>query len=408
MMGDLILAWRNIWRNPRRSVLTLSAIAFACVLLVFMLSFQLGSYESMISASVRLSTGYIQIQAKGYQKDQKMEQVVPDSQKIMSSIRSVPGITGVSARNYAFAMASSAARTRGLIVMGIDPQNEGMVTTLPSQIREGRYLGPEDRSGCLIGTLLSRMLRVGVGDEITLLGMGRDGSVAATVVNVIGICSSGIEEVDRSIVRITVSHFDEIFSMNSSVHAIALSVSDLSALERIRDILKKMPMLEGLAILDWSELTPGLMQSIKLDLASGFLMYMALVLVVAFSIANTFIMAIFERTREFGVLMAIGVKPGRLMRMLLAEAFILNSMGIILGMLAGAGITLFFQSRGIDIGEAGQMVAQYGLSTRFYPRLSTISLLTGPAIVMVLTWFSALIPTLRVRRMTPVDAMNSA
>lgn len=407
-MTDFILAWRNIWRNPRRSVLTLSAIAFACILLVFMLSFQLGSYESMINASVRLSTGHIQIQAQGYHKDQKMEQVVEHPEGLIGQLKSVPGVTGVTTRSYAFAMASSAARTRGLMVMGIDPESEGMVTTLPAQIRSGHYLDKGDTGNCLIGTLLSRMLKVDIGDEITLLGMGRDGSVAATVVKVKGICSSGIEEVDRSIIRMTISDFDQVFTMNSSVHAIAISAADLSSIGKIKAVLKNMTDLENLAILDWSDLTPGLMQSIKLDLASGFLMYMALVLVVAFSITNTFIMAIFERAREFGVLLAIGVRPGRLMKMLLVEAFILNSMGIIFGMVAGAGITLFFQSRGIDIGEAGQMVAQYGLSTRFYPRLSIISLLTGPAIVMVITWLSALIPTLRVRKMTPVDAMNSA
>ncbi len=111
-MQDLVISWRNIWRNPRRSILTLSAIAFACILLIFMLSFQLGSYESMINASVRLSTGHIQIQAKGYQKDQKMEQVIPNPDKIISMIKSVSGITGIARRSYAFAMASSATRTR--------------------------------------------------------------------------------------------------------------------------------------------------------------------------------------------------------------------------------------------------------------------------------------------------------
>lgn len=410
MMVDFLLAWRNVWRNPRRSFLTLSAIAFACILLVFMLSFQLGSYESMINASVRLSTGHLQIQALGYQNDRKMEQVVPDPRKIMERLGRIPGISGITVRSYAFAMASSSSRTRGIMVMGIDPASEGKVTTLPTQIREGKYLDQDESDGCLIGTLLSRMLRAGIGDEITLLGMGLDGSVAATVVRVSGIYSSGIEEIDRSVLSIPNSRFDEIFSMNSSVHAVVISAHDLSNLRSAAEMIKKNlgKDLRALAVLDWGELTPGLKQSIKLDLFSGFLMYTALVLVVAFSITNTFIMAIFERNKEFGVLMALGARPGRLVGMLLAEASILNFLGVCSGMVAGALLTLFFQFRGIDMGEAGRIAEQYGLSTIFYPRLGLISLITGPAMVMVITFFSAFIPTLKVMRMTPSEALNSA
>lgn len=411
MMIDFLLAWRNVWRNPRRSFLTLSAIAFACILLVFMLSFQLGSYESMINASVRLSTGHLQIQALGYQNDRKMEQVVDRPQAIMDSISHIPGITGITTRSYAFAMASSPSRTRGIMVMGIDPGSEGRVTTLPTQIREGKYLGQDEPGGCLMGTLLSRMLRAGIGDEITLLGMGRDGSVAATVVTVSGIYSSGIEEIDRNVIRIPIKHFDDIFSMDSSVHAVVIAADDLANLRStaamIKKCLGKNKDFRDLTVLDWGELTPGLMQSIKLDLFSGFLMYTALVLVVAFSITNTFIMAIFERNKEFGVIMAMGARPGRIVRMLLAEAFILNFLGIFSGMAAGAFVTLFFQSRGIDMGEAGRIAEQYGLSTIFYPRLGLISLLTGPAMVMVITFFSAFIPALKIWRMTPSEALNS-
>lgn len=407
-MDDLFLAWRNVWRNPRRSILTMLAVAFSSTLLVFMLSFQFGSYEDMINASVKLNTGHLQVQAKGYIDKKEMRKVVPDPGDVIAALEKLPGITGISPRGEAFALAAGARRTRGVMVMGVNPDREKEVSTLPGQIRKGEYLKKGDHNVAVIGTLLAERLRVGLGDELTLLGQARDGSVAATIVTVTGIYRAGIDAFDRSTLQIPLTDFDEVFAMEGAVHSVVVAVDRLRTAGRVGKTARTLPALAGLSVLGWEEIMPGLKQSIQMDLVSGIIMYLVLIIVVAFSILNTFLMSIFERTREFGVLMAIGTRPGRLVRMMLAESMLMTSLGLGLGMLLGAGITLCFSVYGINLGGAGEILAEFGISGRLYPRLSLISLFSGPLLVLVITFFTALYPALRIPGLKPVEALRAA
>jgi ABC-type antimicrobial peptide transport system permease subunit len=152
---------------------------------------------------------------------------------------------------------------------------------------------------------------------------------------------------------------------------------------------------------------PGLRQSIEMDLISGLIFYLLLLLVVAFSILNTFLMAIFERTREFGVMMAIGTTPGRLTKILLIESMAMTFVGVVVGILTGSLITIYFQSHGIDFSGASELLSQFGITGRMYPKLSLLSAVSGPLAVLVITFFTALYPALKVRRMHPVEAMRA-
>jgi ABC-type lipoprotein release transport system permease subunit len=163
-----------------------------------------------------------------------------------------------------------------------------------------------------------------------------------------------------------------------------------------------------LVVLDWKDLLPGLTQAIQMDLVSGFIFYIILVVVVAFSILNTFLMAILERTREFGVLLAIGTTPGRLTKILLTESAMITAMGIAAGIIAGGLVTWYFQVHGIVISGATELMRQYGLPERMFPQLSVLSISIGPAVVMMITFVTALYPALKVRRLLPVAAMSAA
>ncbi|MEJ2101376.1 MAG: ABC transporter permease, partial [Desulfobacterales bacterium] len=192
------MAWRNIWRNPRRTILTVCAITFASVLLVFMLSFQFGSYETMINTAVKISTGHLQIQAEKYLEKKSIRFVISDPDKITAVLDHIPGVAAYSLRGQAFSLISSQNRTYGAVVTGVDPQREIRVSRMKKLIREGNFLGRYDTNQAVVGRLLAKNLRVTIGDELTLLGQGRDGSIAASVVQVKGIFSTGIDEFDRS------------------------------------------------------------------------------------------------------------------------------------------------------------------------------------------------------------------
>ena len=412
MSIDIKMAWRNIWRNPRRSILTILAIAFASLLLVFMLSWQFGSYDTMINSSVKIHTGHLQVQAKGYQHKRAMRLVVSDPAAVGAILDKTEGVEAYTFRANAFSLVSSKERTYGAIVIGIDPVREAMVSTLGKLIRQGSYLSAGDTDQALVGKLLAKNLRVGLGDELVVLGQGRDGSIAATVVKVKGIFDSGQDEFDRSSIHIPLKYFQDVYAMYGAAHEVVAFGKSLEHVPKIKGTvtagIENTDKKGHLVALDWIELMPGLIQAIKMDLVSGFIFYIILIVVVAFSILNTFLMVIFERTREFGVLMAMGTTPGRLTKVLLIESASMTMVGIVLGIIAGSLITWYFQVHGIVISSASELMRQYGLPERMFPQLSLLSVSIGPGVVLVITLLTALYPALKVRRLRPVEAMRAA
>jgi ABC-type lipoprotein release transport system permease subunit len=408
---DTKMAWRNIWRNTRRTILTICAITFSSLLLVFMLSFQFGSYETMINTSVKIQTGHLQIQARAYHEKKSIRMVVSEPDAVTSILDEIPHIEAYTYRGQAFSLVSSQKRSYGALVTGIDPLLEARVSRLKKLIRQGDFFTRSDQNQALIGKLLARNLRLGIGDEITLLGQGRDGSIAATVVTVKGIYSSGIDAFDRNVIHIPLNTFQQVYAMGDAVHEIVIIARSLASIDDIKSSLSaSMDAVENpvpLKILDWEELMPGLRQGIEMDLISGMIFYFLLILVVAFSILNTFLMAILERTREFGVLMSIGTRPGRLTKVLLIESMTMATIGTMGGIVLGSAITLYFQSHGIDLSGQSELLSQFGISGRIYPKLSLLSALSGPAAVLLITFGAALYPALKVQRLQPVDAMRA-
>jgi ABC-type lipoprotein release transport system permease subunit len=285
------------------------------------------------------------------------------------------------------------------------------VTTLKQLIRQGSYLTAGDADHALVGELLAKNLRVGVGDEVVLLGQGRDGSIAATAVRVKGIFSYGQDEFDRNVIYLPLPYFQEVYSMRGAVHEVAAMCSSREAVPRTKQAIatgiRKIDTKNKLVVLDWMELMPGLIQSIQIDLVSGLIMYVILIIVVAFSILNTFLMVIFERTKEFGVFMAMGTTPGRLTRLLLLESTALTMLGTVIGIIAGSLVTWYFEIHGIIISGTSEMMRQYGLPERMYPQLSVLSIAIGAGLVLVITLVAALYPALKVRKLRPVEAMRA-
>ena len=409
MSIELKMAWRNIWRNPRRTFLTIAAIAFASIILVFMLSFQLGCYETMINTSVKISTGHMQIQAKGYLKDKKMRLVIKDPGQISKFLDTIEGIDTYSFRTNGFCLVSSDKRTYGVVLTGIDPLMEARVSSIKSLVRKGGYLKKNEVFTALIGELLSNNLKVDINDELTVLGQGRDGSIAAAVLTIKGIFNSGIDEFDRNVIMMGLKGFQEIFSMGTSVHEAVITTNSLGDVSMVKQDIQnnffKANKIEYLAVPDWMEIMPGLLQGIQMDLFSGIIMYIILVIVVAFSIFNTFLMAILERTREFGVMMAIGTSPSRITKLVMFESICMTIVGIILGIIIGSLVTLYFQKHGIFIAGTEDILKEYGIPDRLYPRLSLISASAGPLVVFLITFVSSVFPALKIRKLKPIEAM---
>lgn len=404
----LRLAWRNLWRHPRRTWLTIGAMVFADAILVFMISIQLGTYEMMINNTLQVFTGHLQIQAPGYRDELKMRQVVPHAADIAETLRQKLGLDAITVRSAAFVLISSEDRSYGIQVYGVDPEYEPKVSVLPGLVREGRY--PTDRAAqeIVIGKVLARNLRVGLGDEVTLLGSGRDGSFAAAVATVVGIFDSGVIDIDRSIAEVPIAFFDDVFYMEDAAHAVVIVTPGLSFINDYKSRVEALLSAdENLVLLDWDELQPGLKQAIQADISSAFFMYGVLIILVAFSVMNNQLMSVLERTHEFGVIMSLGVTPGRLGRLVIFETSLMGLGGLLLGMLAGGLVTLWFTWHGFSFPGMEQMAAKFNLPTEFYPRATLLTLTLGPAIVFLAAILSAVYPALRLHWLRPVEAMRA-
>ncbi len=402
------LAWRNLWRQPRRTWLTTGAMMFSNMLLVFMISLQFGMYGLMIDNTLQAFTGHLQIQSPGYIDDQKMRQTVDDIVPLADSLRSHFESDSIAARATAFALASSEERSYGIAVVGVEPNFEHNVSTLPGLVKEGRFLGEDGAAEIIIGAALARNLRVALGDELTLIGSGRDGSFAAAVVNIVGIFDSGIADFDRSITEIPLGLFQDVFYMDGSGHHVVINlplIDDVPIVKKQVEAL--LPAGQDLVVHDWDALQPGLQQAIKADMSSAFFMYGILVILVAFSVLNTQLMSVLERTHEFGIVMSLGLTPGRLGRLVLLETAIMGLLGLLLGGLLGALLTWYFSVNGFSYPGMEEMTANFNLPSRFYPQVSILSLMIGPVVVFLFTILSAVYPALRLHKLHPVEAMRA-
>jgi ABC-type lipoprotein release transport system permease subunit len=402
------LAWRNIWRHPRRTWLTAGAMVFSNVLLVFMISLQVGMYGMMIDNTLQVLSGHMQVQAPGYNDEQKMRQIVPDVVPLADKLRRELQIDTVAARAWAFGLVSSEERTYGVGVFGVEPDFEPEVSTIPGLVKSGRYLSDSGASEVVLGAVLARNLRVEVGDELTLLGSGRDGSFAAAVLTVVGIFESGITDIDRNFAEIPLAFFQDTFYMDGAGHQIVVngaSLDDAKLLEpRVEDLL---PADEDLVVLDWDALQPGLKQMIQADMSSAFFMYFILVILVAFSVLNTQLMSVLERTHEFGVVLALGLRASRLGRLVLLETTMMGLLVLVLGVLFGALVTYWVSINGFAYPGMAEMSAMFNLPSRMYPRVTLLSLSLGPSVVFLFTLFAAVYPAIRLRRLHPVAAMRA-
>jgi putative ABC transport system permease protein len=404
----LRLAWRNIWRHPRRTLLTLSAVAFAAAILEFMVTLQLGSYDMMIDYTLRVYHGHLQVQSEGYLDKPQMRNTIPNARELGSHIRNLVRPAAVSVRAMGFALASSEVRSYGVQVIGVETEYEDNVSTIPGLVKEGHFLSSDDSQEAIIGHVLARNLKVNIGDELTLLGTGRDGSVAATVVPVVGIFESGSAELDRHVVELPLSTFQDVFSMGDHAHSIVVLGESLDELQNLTGTVRAaLPPETPLVVLNWEALIPGLKQAIQMDWASGWFFYLCLIIIVTFSILNTFLMSVLERTREFGIMLALGVKPLRLGVLVMLESIWLTLLGLAVGVAVGIVVVFYFNLYGFSYPGMEEIAAYYNLPAVIRPQLSLLSVTLGPAVILLVTCAAALYPALRIRLLKPVDAMKA-
>ncbi len=416
------LAWRNLWRHPRRTWLTVAAMVFSNVLLVFMISLQFGMYHRMIDNTLRLMSGHMQVQVEGYQDLPRIHKVVPQVVELAAELRQLSNeqVDGtdnnrsdyqvrVAARAQGFALVSSEQRSYGAMIVGVEPAFEPQVSNLPGLVKQGSYLTPDSYDQVVIGSALARNLKVNVGDELTLLGSGREGSFVADVVHIRGLFESGVPDLDRNLIHMPLQRFQESFSMGEAGHSVVIMNHDVYRLDALKTQLQPaLATRPELRLLDWQELQPGLRQAIIADMTSAWFMYGVLIILVAFSVLNTQLMSVLERTREFGIILSLGLTPSRLGRLVMLESFLMAGLGFVVGIVLGVLWVAYLNHTGFSIPGMEDAMARYNLPTQIYPSLNIWALVLGPAIVWFGCLLASLYPALRLHFLHPIEAMRSS
>ena len=401
----LKLAWRNLWRNKKRSLIAASSVLFAVLLALIMRSMQQGSYDYMIDSSVRLYTGYIQIHGKNYWEKKSLDESMTVDTNYLSKLNNINGISLSVPRFETYSLISYGNKTKVVQITGINPKLENQLTDLKQKIVNGNYLNDSSK-GIILAQGLAEILKVNVGDSIVVYGQGYHGVTAAAQIPVTGIVKFTLPDLNKSFTYLNLNYAQWLFSAPNRLTSLSIMIDDQKELDRIKSEIKNI-FNNNYEIMDWKELSPELVQSIEIDNSSGIIMLGILYVVIAFGIFGTIMMMTAERTKEFGILISVGMKKWKLGLITIYETFFISFIGVVAGVIVSIPILSYFVQNPIPLtGEAAEAMLSYGyepiIPFAIYPGMFFAQIWT----VLAIALFSALYPLLFILRIKPVEAIR--
>lgn len=399
------IAWRNLWRNSRRTWLTSGSIAFAIFLVVAAMCLQAGQYDVMVENSTSMMTGHIQIQNSKHLEEERFEDTINEARRIAKLVAGTEGVSSIAPRAEVFALASVGELSFGIQVHGVDWEAENNTVNFLKFVSEGRLPNTDDEA--IMGAILARNLGISIGEEITLLGAAKRGGVGAMAVRIVGLFETNIADADRSLVWASLASVKEGFGLDDEVHRLVIRTTDINASSEIAHTLSLLLSDPRLVVRTWKEVLPEINQMIDIDRISAEIMYLLLQIIVVFSVVNSFIIIVFERTKEFGMLMAIGMKPPQILWLVQWEAFFGWFLGMIIGVSLSSIIIYWLSITGIPLpADLVELAQQMYMPSRLYPGFAIEAFITSPLILLVGTQFAALISSLRILYMRPVEVLR--
>jgi len=405
------LAWRNIWRNKRRTILTLLTIVVGCAMIILMNALAKGGHDQMIEDAVALNTGHIQIHEKGFWDSQTIDYAFKPNEELISTLEGHEAVAGFSRRVHAGVLVSLEDVSKGAMVEGVEPGRERSVTNLHQKILPGgRFLKDDDSTHVVMGEILAKNLKVKEGDRISIISQGFDGSIAAEYLTIVGIFKSGNPEYDRTLMMIPLSQAMKTFSMMGYINSLVIRLDDPGQMDEViaacKNVTEEYPY--PLEVMGWETLMPELVQFIVMDNVGAWIFDFILFMVVAFGILNTIQMSVFERTREFGVMLSIGTQPSQVVAIVLAETMFISLVGILIGSIIGIGGSIYLHFNPIDYSAYAEEIAVWGVNTTIFPATVTVAnvVVTG-LITFVLAVLFSIFPARRAARLDPVEAIRT-
>jgi len=407
MAKIVTLAWRNMWRNWRRTAIAVVAIVLGLILLLLLNGFITGSDQAIFGNAVRLYGGNIQIHAPGYRTKANRLPLLPlaDANAVVAAARTLPDVVAATKRIHTGGLISSREGAFPVSITGLEPALEAALSIQAENISVGRYLLPEDGDAIVIGRGLAELLNVNVGDRVTLIGRRKNEAMRQRTMTIVGIYDLGMRDAEKSAVFMTLAEAQVLYNLRDSASEVAVTLQSVGTETQVITALQAL--LPGYEVDSWQTLRPEIAQTIQTKGAFTTFFGFIVLLIASIGILNLMLMAVFERTREMGVLAALGMKRRQILTLFLLEGALIGMVGAVLGCLLGAIVVWIFAQIGLDLSFAqgmGEITALMG--ERLYPAITQQQLISRAIGVVIIAALASLYPAWQAARKEPAEALH--
>lgn len=401
----LTLAWRNVWRNRRRSAITTLSIAAGLAAILFAQSLTKTIQYQLVQKATRVFTGHIQILDKTVENHKFPEELIEDPAAVESAIRGVGNIAAYEKRILVTGLASTKQESLAVLVIGIEPEKDKRIMGMHEYLSEGSFLGAEP-DGMYMGSEIARRLGLKVGDELVVMCSAVDGSMGAELFRVSGIFHTNSYTFDASIVYVPLEAAQSLLAADDRVNNFVFRIKDPALLRRTQEDLSRVLPGQPVQVLTWEEVDPELVGIRDYQDALLGIVLVVVFVIVALGILNTLLMSMFERIREFGVLMAIGARPGVIRRLVIVESCLMGLVGTLFGLVLGCGLIAYYGRTGLELPITDAVGYFMPFDTVLYLRFVWPTHLLALAAVFVTSVLSGVVPALRASSLRPAESLR--
>jgi putative ABC transport system permease protein len=398
------IAWRNIWRNKRRSLIVISSIIVGVIFAMLNDSLGRGMMMQMLENPIKSHISHIQIHKKGFIDNKNIHKLVPEAEKAETILSELKFIKHYGKRIFVYGLVSSANSSAGAAINGVQPEKEKKITDISKRIIEGTYLTGKKRE-IVISKKTAEKLEVELGDKVVTVASNIEGDVSNDLFRVVGIYSTSSADFDKMNVFVSLDAAQEMLGLGNNFHEFAIITDDLKNTLNYKDKISER-LDDGYESLAYQDLMPMIMTYLESYDQMMAIFYVIIAVAVLFGIVNTMLMSVFERVHEIGVLLSIGMKTGKIFRMVILEAFVLGIFGTIIGLIFGFFFYWLLSIYGIDFSIFSESLRSFGMDNVLYPVMDPVIIINSFLMIPIAAVIGAIYPARKAIKLQPTEAMR--
>jgi ABC-type lipoprotein release transport system permease subunit len=407
MLLYLKLAWRNIWRHRRRTIIVVSALGMGVMFMLIYDGMIAGFQDAIYGNAIKVLGGNLRVHAAGYAESTENYPILPlpNDLEVIAAAQALPEVSSAFRRINTGGLATNAEGAFAVGITGIEPELEAPGSPIPENITEGRYLSADDRDAVLIGKGLALQMNLKPGDRFTLVGQSTHNQMRQRSMTVIGIYDLGVPSLEQKTIYISLAEAQELYNLSGQATEVVINLQSIGQENAIAR--KLAPALGSDELQTWAQAFPELQTAIETKGSAMQFFSLIILLIAGIGVLNLLLMAVFERTREIGLLGALGMKPGQIRILFVFEGIMLGLVGVLVGVALGVGVNALLATVGMDFTKFSGMTDYMALiSGKIYSGLALGSILSRGLPVLVITILASLIPAREAARHEPAEALH--